>query len=424
MKKNTFIAVLVIVSMSAFAQTKVNDDGQSKKSAKHASQLTPSAPTPAASSSSSSNGGFKLKAPSVYLGAGVLYFNGDIGKGAGVTPYSTVRAGVCLGVEEKFLPYLGVSLTGVYGKLSASERSLDTTRNLNFSSTIVSGDLMINFHFAGSVFKSDFPVDPFIYAGASFLSFNPYTDLHDSKGERYFYWTDGTIRNQPETSSDIISAQVVGRSYNYNTSLDSGKYAKHTFSIPVGAGVKLRVTDQVYVNLQTTYYLTFSKNIDNYSFTGKNNKYIFSFFTIEYNFNKPKDESDPKYVNVDFSSLIKDTIKTVKASKNNVPEPTMSDSAIAAQHAKDTLSEDRSSAFNDNPSEATLQAEDKAIQSKSNTGNPNAHKVPERFASADKNGDGYISSQEITQAIDDFFDGSSKMTIADINALIDYFFDQ
>lgn len=422
MKKITFIAVSVIVSMAAFAQTKVNDDGQSKKSTKHASQLNSSTP-PAPSSSSSDNNGFKFRAPSVYLGAGVLYFNGDIGKGAGVTPYSTVRTGVCLGLEERVLPYLGVSLTGIYGKLSASERSLDTTRNLNFESKIIQGDFLINFHFAGSIFKSDFPVDPFIYAGASFLSFSPYTDLYDAKGEKYYYWTDGTIRNQPETSQDIISAQVVNRSYNYSTSLDSGKYAKHTFSIPVGIGVKLRITDQVFVNLQTTYYFTFSKNIDNYSFSGKNNKYIFSFFTLEYNFGKPQDETDPKYQNIDFSALIKDTIKTVKSTKKDV-QPVMSDSAIAAQHAKDTLSEDRSAAFNENPSEATLQAQDKAVQNKANNVNAPIHQVPARFQSADKNGDGYISSQEITQAIDEFFDGSSKMNISDINALIDYFFDQ
>ncbi|HXP50950.1 MAG TPA: hypothetical protein VN922_13405, partial [Bacteroidia bacterium] len=52
------------------------------------------------------------------------------------------------------------------------------------------------------------------------------------------------------------------------------------------------------------------------------------------------------------------------------------------------------------------------------------NKLPPRFRPADKNKDGYISSQEITQAIDEFFDGTSVMTIADINALIDYFFDQ
>src|ERR1700722_10595276 len=113
------------------------------------------------------------KLPSVALGAGILYFNGDIGKGVGVTPYSTVRGGYCLTVEERPLPYLGFSLTGVYGQLAASERSLDTTKNLNFQSTIITGDLLVNLHLDGLLLKSSSVVAPFFYAGVSVMSFSP-----------------------------------------------------------------------------------------------------------------------------------------------------------------------------------------------------------------------------------------------------------
>jgi hypothetical protein len=392
-RKITSIALLSVVSLATIAQTSDNSSG------------------------------FSSKLPSIAIGAGVLHFNGDIGKGAGVTPYSTIRPGFNFTIEERPLPYLGISLMGLMGRLAASERSLDTTRNLNFESKIITGDLLINFHFAGSIFKRDYPVDPFIYAGASFLSFSPYADLKDANGNPYYYWTDGTVRNMPETSTDLLSAKVVHRDYTYETSLDSGKYSKHTFSIPIGVGIKLRITDNFFVNLQTTYYFTFSQNIDNYKLTGKNNKYIYSFFTIEYQFGKHKEDmGDMKYKDVDFSALIKDTVKTTKVKE--VKQPTMSDSAIAAQYAKDTLSEDRGGvAFNENPTLEALAKEDKAIAAK-NKNNTGPSKIPARFQAADKNGDGVISSQEITQAIDDFFDGTSTMTIADINGLIDYFFDQ
>lgn len=390
--KFTSIAVLSVVALQAMSQT--TDD------------------TP-----------FSVEPPSVALGAGVLHFNGDIGKGAGVTAYSTIRAGFNFTLEERPLPYLGISLTGLYGKLSASERSQDTTRNLNFESKIIQGDLCVNFHFAGSLLKYDAPVDPFIYAGVSFLSFSPYADLKDANGNPYYYWTDGSIRNQPETSTDILTAKVVTRDYTYETALDSGKYSKHTFSIPLGAGIKLRVTDNFFVNLQTTYYLTFSPNIDNYNLSGKNNKYIYSCVTLEYQFRKKSADPDAaKYAGVDFNALIKDTIKVTKTKE--APQPQMSDSAIAAEYARDTVAETRSQMFNENPSLQALANEDVAIQKKANSGSTPVHNIPERFKSADKNGDGYISSSEITQAIDDFFDGTSSMTIADINALIDYFFDQ
>lgn len=374
-------------------------------------------------STDNTSSSFALKPPSVALGAGVLYFNGDIGKGAGVTPYGTIRAGFNFTLEERPLPYLGISLTGLYGKLSASERSLDTNRNLNFESKIIQGDFLINFHFDGSIFKADAPVAPFIYSGISYLSFSPYADMKDANGNPYYYWTDGTIRNQPENSTDIISAKLVNRDYTYETPLDSGKYAKHTLSIPVGAGIKLRVCDNFFVNLQTTYYFTFSRNIDNYSLTGKNNKYIYSCITLEYQFKKKEEDPDAaKYKGIDFSALIKDTIKATKAPA--MQDKQMSDSAIAAQYAKDTVAETRSQMFDENPSLKALATEDEAIAKKANNPNGGIHTIPARFKSADKNGDGYISSKEITEAIDDFFDGTSTMTIADINALIDYFFDQ
>ena len=55
-------------------------------------------------------------------------------------------------------------------------------------------------------------------------------------------------------------------------------------------------------------------------------------------------------------------------------------------------------------------------------GDPN--KIPARIRAIDKNHDGFITSQEISEAIDDFFNGTSNLTIADINFAIDYFFDQ
>jgi hypothetical protein len=362
------------------------------------------------------------KLPSVALGAGILYFNGDIGKGVGVTPYSTVRGGYCLTVEERPLPYLGFSLTGVYGQLAASERSLDTTKNLNFQSTIITGDLLVNLHLDGLLLKSSSAVAPFFYAGVSFMSFSPYTDVKDANGNPYHYWTDGTIRNQPQTASDIVTAKIIQRDYTYETPLDSGKYSKTAISIPVGAGIKMRVNENFSFNLQATYYFTFSPYIDNYKISGMNDKYLYSFISLEYHFGKKKEGmDDSRYQGVDFSALIKDTVKTVQQPKEK--EQPISDSAIAAQNAAFSSAVDHGAEFNENPTLKSLQKVDASHTSKEGA-QVSKTNLPAKFKAADKNGDGYISSEEITQTIDEFFDGTSTYTIADINALIDYFFDQ
>ncbi len=46
------------------------------------------------------------------------------------------------------------------------------------------------------------------------------------------------------------------------------------------------------------------------------------------------------------------------------------------------------------------------------------------YAEVDLDGDGFISAQEITTAIDRFFDGELNYTAAKLHNLIDFFFDQ
>ena len=50
--------------------------------------------------------------------------------------------------------------------------------------------------------------------------------------------------------------------------------------------------------------------------------------------------------------------------------------------------------------------------------------VPDAFKPFDKNNDGRIAANEITDAIDSFFDGNSDYTFEKINKLIDFFFEQ
>jgi hypothetical protein len=58
------------------------------------------------------------------------------------------------------------------------------------------------------------------------------------------------------------------------------------------------------------------------------------------------------------------------------------------------------------------------------TGKTGSGSVISDFKFVDTNGDGYISSDEISNAIDAFFEGNSKLKSGDINRLIDYFFEQ
>ncbi len=406
------IAILTVLSLNGFSQSNAP------------ATTAPATATTAPAATSPDTAKKNNPLPSVMAGVGVLYFNGNIGKGSGITAYTTIRGGYTIGVEERPVSFLGIQLDAMFGKLAASERSDTPSNNLNFQTNVMQFELTANLHLDGLLLKKDAPIAPYLYTGFSFMTYSKYTDLYDAAGQPYYYWTDGSIRDVPQNAYDVSTANasnnyhVVHRSYNYNTLVATGS----TECVPIGLGVKVKLTDNIAVNVQAAYYFTFTNSLEVYSSVANGtakDKYLYSFATIEYHFTRKQEShlDETRYQNVTMdNSFIQDTLK-----KN--------DKGISAADAnrldslynhRDTSAVDRSEAFNAHPTEGALKAQDQEEIKKSH--DPN--KVPPRFRPADKNHDGYISSQEITEAIDEFFDGTSTMTIADINGLIDYFFDQ
>ncbi len=378
------IAILTVISLNGFSQ--------SKDSSKHSSL------------------------PTIMAGVGVTYFNGNIDNGSGITALSTVRTGYVFGIEERLVSFLGIQLNGVIGKLAADQRSDDTTKNKNFQSNFVQGELLLNLHFDGLFLPKNSTIAPYIYTGISYMSYSKYTDLKDANGNPYYYWTDGSIRNQQQNAADVITAKVVYRDYTYETFLNNGS----TMCVPVGLGAKVHLTDNLAINIQAAYYFTFTNSIENTVTTAspKNDKYLFSYCTLEYHFikrTKSADGVDPNWHPGEFGSITKE-----EAPKQTEISKEQEEKLLAAEEKahNDSLSTDRSAAFNADPNGHAGHTQDSIAIAHG------GKVLPDRFKPADYEHTGIITSQDITRAINDFFDGTSPMTIADINALIDYFFDQ
>lgn len=406
--------------------------------------------------------------PSVALGAGVLSFNGDIGNGASLSSFSRIRAGYNLTVEQRIGKYIGVSLNGVYGKLSDSERSKE--RNLNFESTIMQGDLNLVLHFDNDlIFNRNSIFAPYLFVGIGYLKFDPYGDLKDKNDSSYNYWSDGTIRNISQNDPMAATSTIIQRDYTFETQLTDSttKYTRGTLAMPIGGGFNLKVLRNLSVNVGATYYLSFSDWIDNFK-DGSNDKYIFANVSIQYTFGKEQDDSNPVYNSVDFSALDKldadedgvndgddrcpATPKGIKVDGKGCPDDndedgvpdykdkelmtkqgaivdvngiTQTDQMLAENQSKfDSLATERSQLFNENPSLSYL----KDVEAKSTEArktNPNAtNSIPYALKPADKNGDGFISADEIANAIDMFFEGDSNFSVEKLNDLIDFFFEQ
>lgn len=402
-------------------------------------------------------------------GLGVLTFNGDIGKGKKVSKYTYIRGGYAFNAERRFLKeWMGASLNMVTGKLAMGERSVDTARNKNFESKIMQFGLNLNFYLQN---KKGTPIIPYLSTGFVSLSLDARTDLFyagDSLNPsgKYYYWSDGSIRNQPETPSNEFSAQHVNRDYIYETKLNGA--ASGTMSLPVGFGFKMKIGNNAEANLGATYYMGFTDDIDAFK-TGGNDAYMYSYFSLTYNFtgkSREEREREKKSSNVDFAKLDKQdmdgdqvidkedlcpgTPKGVKVDSRGCPNDedgdgvpdyldkekdtkkgsivdtdgrTLTDAIILERAMRDSIASSRNDIFKNNPSLASLKAIESQIKQK-HVSVSSKIKIPPQFQSADTDKDGIISSDEITAIIDGFFDGSNDYTVEKIHALIDYFFEQ
>jgi opacity protein-like surface antigen len=401
--------------------------------------------------------------PSIALGVGVLTFNGDINRGS----LSSIKAGYNLTVEQRIGSCFGVSLNGIYGELSDNERSAN--RNLNFYSKIIQADIAVQFHLDNDfIFKRNSPFAPYVFIGLGYLKFDPKGDLKDHWGDTYHYWSDGTIRSLPESSLNVVDANILKRDYTYETNLKDSltNYSRGAVSFPVGLMFNLKMTNNLSANIGASYYLTLTDWIDNIK-SNKNDGYLYGNFSLKYTFTQ-KTNNFKNYSNVDFASIdnqdtdedgVKDlkdectgTPKGVKVDSKGCPEDsdkdgvedyrdkelttkkgatvdefgiTQTDELLASKQAKfDSLATERSEIFNQNPSLSYLEELDsKAIDTRKNNIDKK-NNIPSALRAADTNNDGYISSIEIKNAINGFFDGTSSFTVEKLNDLIDYFFEQ
>lgn len=405
--------------------------------------------------------------PSISAGAGVLIFNGDINPGSGLSTYSKIRAGYNISVEQRIGKLIGISATGLFGKLADSERS--KTSNNNFESKIMQGDISVTLH-TDKIFENS-NLTPYIGAGIGFLLFDPHGDLYNKDGLKYYYWSDGSIHDLTETAANIPVAKVLQRDYTYETQLkDSAtNYSRNTLVIPLTFGFNFKIVDNFSASLGATYFLTFTDYIDNIKAKG-NDSYLYTRVALKYTFTHPEKDTrvdDKRYANVDFGKMdegdsdndgVNDgkdkcagTPKGAKVDSDGCPvdndrdgipdymdkEPntakgavvdangvTQTDKMLADKQAEwERAASERSETFNANPTQSNIEKIEKSAQEvRSQTGVQKS--LPAEFQPADFNKDGFITVNEINQVIDGFFTGENDFTVERINRLIDFFFEQ
>ncbi|HWY33036.1 MAG TPA: SPOR domain-containing protein, partial [Nitrosopumilaceae archaeon] len=157
---------------------------------------------------------------------------------------------------------------------------------------------------------------PWISTGFEYFEFLSKTDLYDRNGNKYFYWSDGSIKNMAQGSPGSQNAINLVRDYTYESDIREmnpygfGKYQEYSFAVPVGAGFLFHLNDRVDFKMGTTFHFTFTDYIDGGSnkFTGNKSKdkFMMTSFSLHYDLvTKKKDDtlSPDHFKDVDFYAL-------------------------------------------------------------------------------------------------------------------------
>lgn len=223
--------------------------------------------------------------PSVNFSAGLVNYFGDLNTDAGISKFNETRYAYSLNFNYKIKDYLGISVNGAIGQISYNQSF--EKEPLNFESDIYQFDLRATFHFENEfLIDPEKNVSPYVSVGLGYLIFDPHADLKDVNGKEYYYWGDGTIRNLPEARENIIDSDALERDYVYETRLENPdvNYNRNAFTFPLSAGIEFKLRENILLNIQTTYFITTTKYLDNISLNDKLDKFLYSSLGLTYRF--------------------------------------------------------------------------------------------------------------------------------------------
>lgn len=420
--------------------------------------------------------------PVIGVGVGAFNFLGDV-RNPDITPFNGTlgyKVNVATFLDNNH--YVRANFVFMYGSLTGNERKIihlsdntvDMSRNLNFRSEILLFGFNLNYDF-DNLFKSYRRVHPFVSLGFETFTFDSKTDLMNGETP-YYYWEDGSIRDLPQGSA---GSSLLTRDYNYETSWRDnfdwglGKYPQYAFAIPIDGGLDFQISDRVMFRVGTSFHYVFSDVIDHVSYKNdpeipgavvgnkQNDNFIYSYFTVHLDlFSSDKtllvnkffvDLSEDGYDNTlmgdedgdGYFDGYDDCPHTPFGVETDTAGCPLDDDYDGIPNYKDDEPNSRYGAFVDERGVEMSEDElikrldmSKAVARKdvalyvrepSSYANykPKSYKeIPAKFKKVDSDDDGYISFDEMMDAIDTFFDFDSDLTTDDIYELNDFFFSQ
>lgn len=247
--------------------------------------------------------------PSIIIGVGSYSFFGDVGDN-NIKAIGKSNFGFNFGVEQRLGSIFGTNLNFGFGKFAANDKRND--RNLNFQSNVMNFNLNLVTYFDNNKLLKFLPSSslfaPFVTLGVGFITFDSKTDILNKDGLKYYYWKDGTIRDQEYKKENVQFNNILVRDYVYETGVDpNNSYSHNSLIIPIGLGVKFKLMHKIDANISTTYYFTTTDNIDGVAEAGFD-KFLYANISFQYNIGgqsyKKLYERNIFYKDVNFEAIV------------------------------------------------------------------------------------------------------------------------
>ena len=141
------------------------------------------------------------------------------------------------------------------------------TRALNCSTAVQSASLQLRWYADnGYVLFQRAALSPFLYAGVGYASFQPYGDLYQADGTRYYYTENQVLASDPGAGD----AAAIMQDGVFETALaplrtEGEAYATAPWMVPAGVGLKWRISDRWSLDVTAGAQYYFSDYIDDVS---------------------------------------------------------------------------------------------------------------------------------------------------------------
>lgn len=473
MKLRLILSLLILsISFGSYAQDAAEEENPKKakkeKTEKEPKEKKEKKPRPPF---------YDNKLPYIYVGGGNLsLFTDDFRDGLNMYNTTNWKWGINAGIEHRTFSAVGFSLNFLYGWLGSTERSpiTSTDQNLNLGNRNVETEIMnidfkVNVYLDNNLFinrASNW--SPYLFGGVGYIfQMKQRSDLKDADGNRYYYWEQGgRVMDRPFVQGQEGNAVALDIDNDFETELkesfDGSKLETGALAFPFGLGLRYKFGRKFHADISATYYWSLSDHLDANKDKSGTDQFLYTSLGFAYHIAAKKQQPDSsQFDTFDFLALDQgdedgDGVINIEDLCSNTPAgaavdasgcpldsdndgvPDYRDAETSADSALVDASgvtidpdfivlPDTNAVAHDIIYEAYPSMEFPKVGNYYSFDKPKDEKEGRElgdFIEVDRDGDGFISADEITWAIDAFFEGELDFSAAKLHDLIDFFFEQ